>query len=333
MVKVFVTHTPDALSKYYGQEALSNLRALASVSINKSSVPLSPTNLINLAENCHIIVADRNTTAPEEVFRALPRLCALVRVAVDISNIDVVIASEKGILVTRASAGFAVSVAELIFGYIIDLSRGISYATNSYWKKILPNALMGQQLSNKTLGIIGYGTIGKKVSDFGKFFEMRIVVHDPYVEIDRLDVEQTTLREVLTSSDYVVCLAAATAGTENLLNGRAFELMAPHAFFINVARGSIVDEDALEFALRTGQIAGAAMDVGRAPDQMPSPSIATLPNVIATPHIGGLTPEAVSHQALETVHQIADIIEGKIPAGAVNEKYAHRLQFFSKSQR
>ena len=331
MLKVFITHTPEALTKYYGQKPLSMLRALATVYINKSPAPLSPTDLITVAENCHVIVADRNTIAPAKVFRALPRLCAFVRVAVDISNIDVITASEEGILVTRASPGFVVSVAELVFGFMIDLSRGISYATSSYWKKILPNAVMGQQLSGKTLGIIGYGVVGKKLAEFGKFFEMRVVVHDPHVEIERLDIEQKTLAEVLTSSDFVVCLAAATAGTENLFNASAFKLMASHAFFINVARGSIVDEAALEIALRTGQIAGAAMDVGRAPDQMPSPSLAVLPNVIATPHIGGLTPEAVSHQALETVHQIADIIKGKVPAGAVNEKYAHRLEFLRRS--
>ena len=331
MLNVFITHTPEALTKYYGQKALSKLRALATVYINKSPAPLSPTDLIIVAENCHVILADRNTIAPAKVFRALPRLCAFVRVAVDISNIDVVTASEEGILVTRASPGFVVSVAELVFGFMIDLSRGISYATSSYWRKILPNAVMGQQLSGKTLGIIGYGVIGKKIAEFGKFFEMRVVVHDPYVKIERLDIEQKTLAEVLTISDFVVCLAAATAGTENLFNASAFELMASHAFFINVARGSIVDEAALEIALRTGQIAGAAMDVGRAPDKMPSPSLAALPNVIATPHIGGLTPEAVSHQALETVHQIGDIIKGKIPAGAVNEKHAHRLRFLRRS--
>ncbi|MGB1007416.1 MAG: NAD(P)-dependent oxidoreductase, partial [Thalassobaculaceae bacterium] len=98
------------------------------------------------------------------------------------------------------------------------------------------------------------------------------------------------------------------------------------AYFVNVARGNLVDEAALEAALREGQIAGAAMDVGRAPDQMPSPSLAALPNVIATPHIGGLTPEAISHQALETVRQVAAIVAGRAPVGAVNADTAIRLE-------
>jgi D-3-phosphoglycerate dehydrogenase len=94
--------------------------------------------------------------------------------------------------------------------------------------------------------------------------------------------------------------------------------MRPHAFFINLSRGNLVDEAALAAALRENRIAGAAIDVGRARDQMPTPELAGLPNVIATPHIGGLTPPAIESQSLETVRQVEAIIGGKVPAGAVN---------------
>jgi D-3-phosphoglycerate dehydrogenase len=94
--------------------------------------------------------------------------------------------------------------------------------------------------------------------------------------------------------------------------------MQPHAFFINLSRGNLVDEAALAAALRENRIAGAAMDVGRALDQMPTPELAKLPNVIATPHIGGLTPPAIESQSLETVRQVEKIIAGEIPVGAVN---------------
>jgi D-3-phosphoglycerate dehydrogenase len=94
--------------------------------------------------------------------------------------------------------------------------------------------------------------------------------------------------------------------------------MQPHAFFINLSRGNLVDEAALAAALHENRIAGAAMDVGRALDQMPTPDLARLPNAIATPHIGGLTPQAIEHQALETVRQVEAIIKGEIPLGAVN---------------
>jgi len=139
------------------------------------------------------------------------------------------------------------------------------------------------------------------------------------------DIEQAALDELLQRSDYVVCLVVANKDTENLIGAAQLKLMQPHACFINLSRGELVDEAALSAALREGRIAGAAMDVGRARDQMPSAELARLPNVIATPHIGGLTPPAIKHQALETVRQAKAIVAGEAPAGAVNaERWTRR---------
>ena len=126
------------------------------------------------------------------------------------------------------------------------------------------------------------------------------------------------LDDLLARADYVICLAIANEETENLLDAAAFARMKPDAFFINMSRGNLVDEAALAKALAEGRIAGAAMDVGRAPDQMPSPELARLPNVIATPHIGGLTPPASESQAMDTVRQVEALVKGEIPPGAVN---------------
>jgi D-3-phosphoglycerate dehydrogenase len=106
--------------------------------------------------------------------------------------------------------------------------------------------------------------------------------------------------------------------TENLMNAAAFARMPKGAFFINGSRGGLVDEAALFAALESGHLGGAAFDVGCAPDQMPSPLLAALPNVIATPHIGGLTPPAIAAQALETVTQVQAILGGTVPNGALN---------------
>jgi D-3-phosphoglycerate dehydrogenase len=150
---------------------------------------------------------------------------------------------------------------------------------------------------------------------------MEVLVADPFAIPNDPSIQHVPLDDLLVRADYVICLAIANEQTENLIDAAALAKMQKHAFFINLSRGNLVDEGALAAALREGRIAGAAMDVGRAPDQMPSAALATLPNVIATPHIGGLTPQAIEHQALETVRQVAVIIKGEAPVGAVNAEH------------
>jgi D-3-phosphoglycerate dehydrogenase len=139
-------------------------------------------------------------------------------------------------------------------------------------------------------------------------------------------IAQVPLDELLGRCDYVVCLATATPQSERLMNAAAFAAMRPSAYFINPSRGNLVDDTALLHALDTGQIAGCALDVGREPDQMPGTVLSRHPRVIATPHIGGLTPQAIEHQSMETVQQITDLLHGRQPNGAVNWAQASRLQ-------
>jgi D-3-phosphoglycerate dehydrogenase len=259
------------------------------------------------------------------VFAALPDLVAVVRCAVDIRNIAVPAASENGVLVTRASAGFVPAVAELVLGFLVDLARGISAQAAEYHGGTVPTARRGRQLRGSTLGIIGYGAIGRYLADLGRALGMHVVVADPFAKITQAGIEQSDMASLLVRSDFVVCLAVATEATENLMNAAAFARMKPTAFFINVSRGNLVDETALEKALESKRIAGAALDVGRAPDQMPQLRLARRPDVIATPHVGGLTPQAIEHQALETVAQAAEILKGRAPVGAVNAEHASRL--------
>ena len=291
MARILLTHSPEALALYYGERALKGLRSLGEVKLHEGKEPLQGEQLIGAAENCEIIVSYRQSPGPAEVFQRLPHLVAFVRCAIDIRNIDVAAASEAGVLVTQASAGFVASVAEMVLGFMLDLSRGITRSTMVYRAGRVPKAAMGKELRGSTLGIIGYGAIGREVSRIGKALGMRVLVSDPYVN----DVEQTSFDELLRRSDYVVPLAVATAETENLMNAAAFAKMKAGAFFINVSRGNLVDEQALEAALDAGRLAGCAMDVGRASDQMPTRRLAARREVIATPHAAGLTQPAIEH--------------------------------------
>jgi D-3-phosphoglycerate dehydrogenase len=318
MPKVLLTHTPQSRRQYYGERSLSSLQAVADVILHEADDALDAAGLIVAAGDVDIIVADRLTAGPAEVFARLPRLRAFVRCAVDIRNIAVDAASAAGVLVTHASPGFVPSVAELALGYLIDLSRGISRVTADYHAGRQPEIKMGQQLAGSSLGIIGYGSIGRYLAPIAKALGMITLVTDPFVTIDDPNIEHLPLDDLLQRSDYVVCLAVANEQTEKLIGQSALARMRPHAFFINLSRGNLVDEAALATALRENRIAGAAMDVGRARDQMPSAELARLSNVIATPHIGGLTPPAIESQSLETVRQVQAIVNGEIPIGAVN---------------
>jgi D-3-phosphoglycerate dehydrogenase len=190
----------------------------------------------------------------------------------------------------------------------------------------MPEVMMGRQLAGSVLGIIGYGSIGRYLADIAKALGMEILVADPHATVTAQGISQVPLEDLLQRSDYVVCLAVANEATENLIGQAVLAKMRPHAFLINLSRGNLVDEAALAAALREHRIAGAAMDVGRARDQMPTPDLARLSNVIATPHIGGLTPPAIESQSLETVRQVEAIIAGKAPIGAVNaDHWTRRL--------
>ncbi len=317
-MKVLLAHTPQMRRDYYGERSLNGLRAVAEVKLHEGVDALDAKGLVDAARDVEIIVADRLTQGPGEIFPRLPKLRAFVRCAVDIRNIDVETASGAGVLVTRASPGFVQSVAELALAFMVDLSRGVSRATADYHAGRTPEVRMGRQLAGSRLGIIGYGSIGRYLAGIAKVMGMEILVADPFVTISDIAIQHVPLDDLLARADYVVCLAIANEQTENLIGQAALARMQPHAFFINLSRGNLVDEAALAEALCENRIAGAALDVGRALDQMPTPELAKLSNVIATPHVGGLTPQAIEHQSAETVRQVAAIIDGKVPSGAVN---------------
>lgn len=322
---VLVTHPHERLATYFGEQALANLQAVARVKLNPDAHDWSTPELIEAAQGCDVLIAYRQTALDAEFFAAVPGLLAAVRCAVDIRTIDVVAASSVGILVTQASPGFGPAVAEWVIGAMIDLSRSISAAATAYWQCQTVEPRMGRELRGACLGIIGYGEIGRHLARLAQAFGMRVCVFDPYVQLSDAAVESLNWHELLACADYVVCLAPATPETDKLINAQALSCMKPAAFFINASRGQLVDEAALLQALDRGMLAGAALDVGCAADQMPSPELARHPRVIATPHVGGLTPQAIAHQALETVVQTQNILQGRMPHGAVNPAQASRL--------
>lgn len=331
--RVFLSHTPEMFEGYYGPRPLAALAQHAEVIRNPGTTVLSGAALADAARGCHAIVADRATPGLPETFSAMPKLLAFLRVAVDISTINVPAASAAGVLVTRATPGFVDAVVELALGFMVDLARDVSAMTHAYRTGRLPQGRMGLQLSAARLGIIGYGRIGERLAEVALALGMRVAVTDPFAKVADPRITQAGFAEVLADADIVVCLAISDASTKQLFNGAAFAGMKRGARFINLSRGELVDEAALIAALDSGQISGAAMDVGSAPDQRPNPLLAARANVLATPHIGGMTPEAMEHQAMDTVRQIAALARGEMPDGAVNADAAFRVADFLKRRR
>jgi D-3-phosphoglycerate dehydrogenase len=326
MATIFLTHIPAMLANYYGERALAELRKLGKVRLNDTGTVLDAKALAQAAAGCDIIVSDRQTPGPADFFPFAPDLVAFLRVAVDIRNIDVAAASRAGILVTHATPGFIPSVAEMAIGFMVECGRHITDAAIDYRAGRVPQARMGKQLAGATVGIIGYGAIGEYLAPLCVALDMTVQIADPYKTTDAPGLRHVALDHLLAQSDFVICLAIANEQTENLMNAAAFAKMKRTAYFINLSRGNLVDEAALAHALDAKQIAGAALDVGRAQDQMPSPLLAARADVIATPHTAGLTPDAAEHQAFDTVNQVRELLAGRMPPGAANAQAATRLE-------
>ncbi len=324
--RILLTHTPEMRANYYGERALAGLRALGDVVLHAGGQPISTPELLAAAHGCALVVADRATHLDAERIAGLADVAAILRVAVDIRNIDCDAASRAGILVTQASRSWVSAVSELAVGLMIDAARGISAANIAYKSGQTATAARGRQLAGSTAGIIGFGPLGKHIAELCLALDMTVIIHDPYVTTADARFKMGTLDDVCRKADFLLPLAVATPETENIIGARTLALMKPDAFLINLSRGNLIDEATLEQALDARRIAGAALDVGRAPDQMPSPHLARRRDVSATPHIGGLTTEGIEGQALETVAQAAAILAGRTPAGAVNPAAAHRLR-------
>ena len=194
-LRVYLTHTAETLENYYGPRALAALRAVAEVRLNETGRHLAGAELAAAAAGCQAIICYRQSPGEAATFAAAPDLVAFHRCAVDIRNIDVAAASAAGVLVTQATPGFIPSVAELVIGQMIDLARGISGATTAYHAGIIPAARMGRQLNGSTLGIIGYGAIGRYLAPLGLALGMRVLVADPFAAIEDPRLRALPLRD------------------------------------------------------------------------------------------------------------------------------------------
>ena len=321
-MRVFLTHNPEDRRAYYGR-ALPELERRAEVVLNPLGRDLTTPELIDHAHGCEVIVAHRSTPGDADVFTALPDLVAFLRCAVDITTIDVAAASHAGVLVGHADKSFVASTAELALGLFLDVARNIAGSTADYRGGAEPPQRPGRQIRGQTAGIIGHGAIGSYLAELLAALGLEVLVADPRVTSRFEDVG---LDDLLRRSDVVFPLAPGGPATTGLIGRGQLALLQRGAVLVNVARGELLDEQAVADALDSGQLAGVGLDVGQAPDQRPSPLLAARADVVATPHLGGLTPENADAQARSSVEQVAAMIAGEMPPRTVNADSATRLR-------
>jgi D-3-phosphoglycerate dehydrogenase len=231
----------------------------------------------------------------------------IIRGGVGLDSIDVAVAESKGIKVANTPAASSNAVAELVLGMIFSLARNIAVADASMkaekWEK---KKLKGTEVAGKTLGIIGYGRIGRMLAEKARALGMMVMAYDPYID----NADLVTLEELLSVSNYVSLHIPHTNETHNLLGATQFALMKPGACVINAARGGTVDEDALYAALVSGHLAGAALDVytEEPPQSEALHKLIALPQVVATPHIGAATVEAQERIGDEIVKLVKEYL-------------------------
>lgn len=326
MSRILLTYPRSDLHAWYGPQAQQALRELGELVLREDDGVIHEDDLIELADGCDLIISDKPTGASERLFKAQPQLQAFLRCAMDLRGIDVEAASRHGVLVTHAGPGFINAVSEWIVAQMINLARGLPQYYAAYQNGLVPAQRMGRQVAGSTAGIIGFGQIAATLTLVLQAMGQKVVTYDPYLGREPAGVERLSLDELLTRSDYVICLASHNAETENLAGATFFSRMKKGAFFINASRGRLVDEQALNDALGAGHLAGAAIDVGRGHDDHPTTLLARRDDLLATPHIGGMVPEAISYQVQQTIDQARTILAGRIPDGAVNPSPPLRMQ-------
>jgi D-3-phosphoglycerate dehydrogenase / 2-oxoglutarate reductase len=243
------------------------------------------------------------------------------RAGIGVDNVDIAAATARGIIVMNTPFGNSITTAEHAISLMLALARQIPEADTSTragkWEK---NKFLGVEIFGKTLGIMGCGNVGSIVADRALGLKMKVVAYDPFLSAERalkLGVEKVDLDELWRRADFITLHTPLTDKTRNIINGENLSRTKPGVRLINCARGELVDEPALAAALKSGHVAGAALDVFREEPATQS-VLFGLPNVVCTPHLGASTMEAQENVALQIAEQMSDYLLRGAISNAVN---------------
>lgn len=330
-MRILVTATLDDR----GIETLSRYGQVSAERFGEKKRLLAGRKLVRALQGFDVFVTEVDQVRAK-VLEQVDRLQVIACCRSDPINIDVAMATEKGIPVLHAPGRNAQAVADLTLALMLMTLRHIPQAMELLRQEGGPQGMVkmavaffelkGSELSGKTVGIIGLGAVGREVAKRLHGFDTELIVYDPYVSSDVVEghgARTVDLETLLRDADVLTLHAALTEETRGMLGRQELALMKPTACVINTARAELTDEDALYEALKSGGIGGAALDVFRAEPPPPDHPLLHLPNVVATPHIGGNTHEIPVHQSQIVVSDLERLFQGQRPLHIANPETLH----------
>lgn len=317
-MKILVT--PTSLQPGSQSKALEVLQSYSDdLVFNPAGRPLTEDELIPLLKDCDGYIAGLDFVT-EKVISSCSRLKVISRYGAGYDRVDIQAAKKKGILVTNTPGVNAEAVGELAMALILSAARKVTHLNETTrggeWLRST-----GMELKNKTIGIMGLGSIGKVVARCAKGFEMNVAAYDPYINeayCKEHKIQVCTFDELLEISDIISLHLPLLDTTRHLIGKDAFSKMKPNAILVNTSRGGIVDEDAACEALKSGHLGGLGLDAFEV-EPPRNTSLFEFPNVVATPHTGAHTKEATSQMAAASVRNLIDVLEGKDCLYVVNK--------------
>ncbi len=301
--KVLIT---DGLEKE-GKDLIN----VAGEAVDKKGI--EPAELLQIIGEYDGLIVRGRTKVTREVFEAAKNLKAIGRAGVGVDNIDLEAAKEHGVTVVNAPTSTTIAVAELAFGLMLamvrEIPRGDASMKQEQWIK---KNLMGTEVYGKTLGIIGYGNIGRLLSKYAQAFGMKVICYNRKRDLDEVrstGAEPVQLDDIYAQADIISFHLPLNADSKHMINDETFAKMKDGVLIVDVARGGVIDEAALLRALESGKVAGAALDVYEKEPPVEW-SIAKHPKVIAVPHIGGQTEEAQLRVAGDIASEVMNVLQG-----------------------
>jgi D-3-phosphoglycerate dehydrogenase len=258
--------------------------------------------------SAHALIIRSSTTADAELLSHAPDLRIIARAGVGVDNVDLGYATQNGIVVMNTPGGNTIATAEHTFALMLSLARHIPrahlYMREGRWERKM---FMGSELNGKTLGIIGFGRIGREVAKRALAFNMTVIEYDPFVEADtakKEGVESVTLDELYARADFITLHTVANDQTREMINAESLAKMKNGVRIVNAARGALINEDDLHAAIHEGRVAGAAIDVYSAEPPPPEHPLVGADNIVHTPHLAASTAEAQVAVAVEAAQKV-----------------------------